>query len=123
MGPRWAWLAVLVLGVATLWVVTDPVSAGAVGNATENLGDGLKVGFSRVDITPDPVQEKVWLAGFGRGRQAQKGHDKLWVRACVLEHGGKKLAFACPDLIGLFDEQVRGAEESLRAKGLRRSSR
>ena len=22
MGPRWAWLAVLLLGVATLWVVT-----------------------------------------------------------------------------------------------------
>ena len=117
MGPRWAWLAVLLLGVATLWVVTDPVSAGAVGNAPGASADGLKVGFSRVDITPDPVQEKVWLAGFGRGRQAQKVHDKLWVRACVLEHGGKKLAFACPDLIGLFDEQVRGAEERLKEKG------
>ena len=107
------WLAVLLLGVATLWVVTDPVSAGAVGNAPGVSAEGLKVGFSRVDITPDPAQEKVWLAGFSRGRQALKVHDKLWVRACVLEPGGKKLAFACPDLIGLFDEQVRGAEKRL----------
>ena len=77
----------------------------------------LRVGFASVDITPDPATQKVWLAGFSRGRQAQTVHDPIVVRACVLENSGKKLAFACPDLIGLFDEQVRGAEERLKSSG------
>jgi hypothetical protein len=116
MGPRLAWLAVLLLGGLTLWVVTETPAAARRRSESSPSG-GLRVGFARVDITPDPAKEKVWLAGFSRGRQAQTVHDKLWVRACVLEHGGKKLAFACPDLIGLFDEQVRAAEDRLKAKG------
>lgn len=78
------------------------------------FGQELKAGFASVDITPDPAAGKVWLAGFSRGRQAKLVHDKLFVRAFVLQHGDKKLAFACPDLIGLFDEQVRGAEARLK---------
>ncbi|MCY2938376.1 MAG: hypothetical protein NTV55_08460 [Planctomycetota bacterium] len=76
-------------------------------------GQPLRVGIASVDITQNPATEKVWMAGFSKGRQARSVHDNLAVRACVLEHGGKKLAFACADLIGLFDEQVRSAEARL----------
>ena len=81
--------------------------------ALVGAGQPLRVGIASVDITQNPATEKVWMAGFSKGRQARSVHDNLAVRACVLEHGGKKLAFACADLIGLFDEQVRSAEARL----------
>ena len=120
MGPKLAWWGVAVLGAVTCWVVVGGVPLGVDNRAVASTDAGaspLRVGFASVDITPDPATQKVWLAGFSRGRQAQTVHDPIVVRACVLENSGKKLAFACPDLIGLFDEQVRGAEERLKSAG------
>ena len=46
----------------------------------------LRAGAASVDITPDPKAFKVWLAGFGRGRQAEFVTDAL--RALLLEWAG-----------------------------------
>jgi len=52
MGPRLAWLAVLLLGALTLWVVTGTPAAARQSSESSPAG-GLRVGFARVDITPD----------------------------------------------------------------------
>jgi hypothetical protein len=63
----------------------------------------LSVGFAEADITPkvDDPKRPVWMAGYGPGRQAEKVHDPLMVRALVLSDGKQKIAIACADLVGL----------------------
>ena len=81
MGPKLAWWGVAVLGAVTCWVVVGGVPLGVDNRAVASTDAGaspLRVGFASVDITPDPATQKVWLAGFSRGRQAQTVHDRLW---------------------------------------------
>lgn len=66
----------------------------------------LRVGFGRVKINPDLTADKVWLAGFGRGRAATKIHDDLWAVACVLDDGHTRLGVVALDAIGFFHDDV-----------------
>lgn len=62
--------------------------------------DVLQVGYAQKVITPS-LARSVYLAGFGRDRQAETVHDDLWVRAVALTHGPTRLVLAAMDLIGL----------------------
>ena len=62
----------------------------------------LDVGFGEVDITPKlGGKKKVWLAGYGTGRQAAGVHDPLMARCVVLEEAGTRIALVSVDLVGL----------------------
>lgn len=62
----------------------------------------LEVGFGEVDITPKlGGREKVWLAGYGTGREAAGVHDPLMARCVVLQDGQSKIALISVDLVGL----------------------
>ena len=62
----------------------------------------LDVGFGEVDITPKlGGKEKVWLAGYGTGREAAGVHDPLMARCVVLQDGGTRIALISVDLVGL----------------------
>lgn len=67
----------------------------------------LRAGAASVDITPDPKAFKVWLAGYGRGRQAEHVTDPIAARALVLEGEGSTVALVCADVVGFFDEFTR----------------
>jgi hypothetical protein len=70
----------------------------------------LLAGFGEADITPHLDGKPVYLAGFGPNRKATSVLDPLAVRAVVLRHGGKTIAIACADVVGLFlpsTERVR----------------
>lgn len=76
------------------FVVLASVLAGPV--------QALDVGFGEVDITPKlGGEEKVWLAGYGTGRQAAGVHDPLMARCVVLEEGRTRIALVSVDLVGL----------------------
>lgn len=62
----------------------------------------LDAGFGEVDITPKlGGKKKVWLAGYGTGRQAAGVHDPLMARCVVLEEGRTRIALVSVDLVGL----------------------
>ncbi|MFV1964595.1 MAG: hypothetical protein ACC628_04175 [Pirellulaceae bacterium] len=72
--------------------------------ATRGSADvpALQVAFGECDITPAlHLDNPVWLAGYGPGRQATGVHDPLFARCCVIQSGTQKLAFISVDLIGL----------------------
>lgn len=62
----------------------------------------LAVGFASADITPDPLKETVYLAGFGKGRRADGVHAPLKVRTVVLRDGERRVAITSVDVVGLF---------------------
>jgi hypothetical protein len=76
-------------------------------------GDALRVGFGETNVTPDPAKKPVWLAGFGKSRQATKIHDPLMARAVVFEHDKKKIAFVSVDLVGLFNDMAERVRKKL----------
>ncbi len=84
----------------------------APGPARPEKAPTLEVGFGSVDITPKVGDKPVYLAGFGKNRQATGVHDPLFARAVVLRHGEQKIALVSVDLIGLFLDRV----EAIRAK-------
>lgn len=65
-----------------------------------------KVGFGRVDITPDYQSCDVYLAGFGLNRKATSANDPLWARSIVLQNGDVTVGIVVLDLIGLFYDDV-----------------
>lgn len=72
----------------------------------------LEGAASKVDITPDLATEKVWIAGFGAtGRKPQGVHDRLYARLLVLREGGRTVAVAAFDVLGLY----LGDTEDIRA--------
>jgi hypothetical protein len=73
----------------------------------------LRVGFGEVDVTPDPAKKPVWLAGFGKGRNATKVHDPLFARAVVFAHEKKKIAVVSVDLVGLFNDVAQRVRKKL----------
>ena len=75
----------------------------------------LDVGFGEVDITPKlGGEEKVWLAGYGPGRQAAGVHDPLMARCVVLEEGRTRIALVSVDLVGLQFPAVQESADSSR---------
>src|SRR5882762_8300777 len=66
--------------------------------------EALLVGLGETDLTPDPAQKPVYLAGFGKNRKATKIHDPIMARAIVLKHDDKKIAIVSVDLVGLSFE-------------------
>jgi hypothetical protein len=66
----------------------------------------LQVGFAETDITPKLGGKPVYLAGFGRNRQATGVLDPLKARAVVLGHDKVKLALVSIDLVGFFHPYV-----------------
>ena len=74
----------------------------------------LDVGFGEVDITPKlGGKEKVWLAGYGTGRQAVGVHDPLMARCVVLEEGRTRIALVSVDLVGLQFPAVQEIRKQL----------
>src|SRR5262245_59904377 len=72
----------------------------------------LHVGFGSADVAPTLGKNPVYLAGFGKNRQATRVHDPLLVRAVVLAHDGKTIALVSVDVVGLFHDFV----ETVRAR-------
>ncbi len=73
----------------------------------------LLAGFGEADITPALGGKPVYLAGFGANRRATAVLDPLAVRAVVLRHGGKTIAVACADVVGLFLPSVERVRKDL----------
>jgi hypothetical protein len=74
----------------------------------------LEAGFAATNITPKVGGDKpVYLAGFGHNRVATKVHDRLFARAVVLKHEGKKVALVSVDLVGFFLPNVVRVRQSL----------
>ena len=73
----------------------------------------LHVGFAEADVTPDPAKKPVYLAGFGKNRQATKVHDPLLARAVVLAHDKKKIAIVSVDVVGLFNDVAQSVRKKL----------
>ena len=74
----------------------------------------LDVGFGEVDITPKlGGKEKVWLAGYGTGREAAGIHDPLMARCVVLQDGGTRIALVSVDLVGLQFPAVKKIRSQL----------
>ena len=67
----------------------------------------LYAAAGKVDITPDPKAETVWLAGYGAsGRRAVGVHDRLHARALLVSDGKVTAAVVAIDSIGLTREDV-----------------
>lgn len=68
----------------------------------------LRVGFARVNISPDLSQagRTIWLAGFSQHRAATRIHDDLWAVACVIDDGHTRLGVVALDAIGFFHDDV-----------------
>ncbi len=75
--------------------------------------DILQAGFGEADITPALGGKPVFLAGFGQNRRATEVLDPLAVRAVVLRHGGRTVAIACADAVGLFLPSVERVRKEL----------
>lgn len=95
------------LGIITLLLpLVFPLAAPAQDKA-------LRAGLAEVDITPRLDKKKpVYLAGFGKNRQATGVHDPLMARAIVFQHEKTKIALVSVDLVGFFLPEV----ERVRAK-------
>lgn len=96
--------------LASIAVVVVSVSLCLCADTTP----ALEAGFGEEDLTPKvgPKEKPVYLAGFGKGRQATGVADPLMARAVVLSDGKKKIAMVSVDLVGLFlasTERVRKA--------------
>ncbi len=103
-------IKVLFLLIAGLLTFLPPNKSQALKYETEDL----EVGFSKADITPEIGKKPVYIAGFGHNRTAQGVHDPIFIRVMVLSSKGKKYAFACADLIGLFKDQVDEIRKELK---------
>lgn len=74
----------------------------------------LEVGFAKGDATPKLGISPIYIAGFGHNRKAEGVSDPIFIRAMVLKNDGKKYAFICADLIGLFKDQVDEIRKELK---------
>ena len=84
---------------AIVWLLLSPILVAA-------QEAPLRVGIAQVDITPALGKKPVYIAGYGKNRQATKVHDPLMARALLLAHGDRKLAMVSIDLVGLFHDCV-----------------
>jgi len=66
--------------------------------STESGAPSLRAGASKVKITPE---HPGWMTGYGnRNHVADGTKTDLWVRALVLESGGKRLVLVTADILG-----------------------
>ena len=103
MNPRWNHLVIRAALAAA-------AATGAAAQATDDPPPTLKVGFAKRDITPDPTQRDVWLAGYGQNRKAEGIHDPLFARVLTLHDGQRRIGLVSVDLIGFMypdTKQVR----------------
>jgi hypothetical protein len=82
--------------------------------STVGPDDLLYVGFGEIDVTPKLGDKPVFIAGFGNNRKATGVHDPIMARAVVLRHGGRKIAVASVDVVGLFHPLVLQVRERLK---------
>jgi neutral ceramidase len=65
------------------------------------LGDELKAGVSRIDITPD---KPVHMSGYASRKDLSTGvHDPLSARVLAFKAGDKRLILVSTDVIGFYD--------------------
>lgn len=78
----------------------------------------LRVGFARVNITPDVSNpaKPVWLAGFSQNRSATGVHDDLWAVGVVLDDGWTRVGIVSLDAIGFFQDDVVRVRQRLGAE-------
>lgn len=117
---------VVILLVAALvraaWVFRDRFPGYAVALAVRPPAPGeagpLRVGFGRVNITPDVTDPKhpVWVAGFSQGRAATGVHDDLFAVALVLDDGRTRVGIVALDAIGFFHDDVILVRQRLAAE-------
>lgn len=103
----------LLLGIRVAYAFRDrtrsySLSLDLVPAAAPTPEEVLKVGFGRVDITPDvsDPSHPVWLAGFSQHRAATAVHDPLQVNSIVIDDGHARLGIAVLDAIGFFYDDV-----------------
>ena len=90
------------------------VSLLAAGLVAQVAASELRVGFARVDITPDPTGARpVWIAGYGQNRRATGVHDPLYATAVVLSDGKSRFALVSLDLVGLQHPDVLRIRDQL----------
>lgn len=89
------------------------VSLAAVLISLPGLAGDLRVGFGNIDVTPELGKKPVFLAGFGETRLAVKVHDPIMARAVVIDDGKSKIAMACVDVVGIFNESVTRIRKQL----------
>lgn len=77
---------------------------GAEAGASE-----IRAGVAQVDITPDPVRERLALHGYGarRGRRLEGVHDSIAAKVLVLEQAGRRAAILALDILQIDLEFVR----------------
>lgn len=75
----------------------------------------FQVGYAQTVITP-LLDRPVYLAGFGRNRQAQSVHDDLYVRALALMANGRLILVLALDLISLHRGQCQAIEQGMQAR-------
>src|SRR5258708_32769581 len=95
-----------VLAMTRLSIVLTVLLSLAALPAAAQPAQRLLVGFGEINVTPDPVKSTVYLAGFGKNRNATKIHDPLMARAVVFAHAKKKIASVSVDVAGLFNESA-----------------
>jgi hypothetical protein len=97
-------LLLFALAALGLWAAPTP---------SVESGEGLTAGFGESDVTPKLGDKPVFLAGFGNNRKATSVHDPIMARAVVLGHGGRKIAIASVDVVGLFHPVVQSVRDRL----------
>lgn len=82
--------------------------------------DTLKVGFSRVNITP---MMGIAISGYFVSRSAEAVLDELEVNAVAFEQGGKRAVMMSADLLGINQEYINEFKDSVvKATGLERDA-
>lgn len=75
----------------------------------------MKIGFSRVEITP-PVGTE--LGGYAGYRPCAGVHDPLWCKAVVLEQNGKRYALLAMDLLSVDESLADAIGGELASQGI-----
>jgi neutral ceramidase len=78
----------------------------------------LQAGVARIDLTP-PLEMQATLGGYGErmSRPAEGVHDRLFAKAVVLRHGGKRFALVTADVLGFPPPVKRAVVEQLADSG------
>ena len=74
--------------------------------------DGLYVGYSRVDITPEHPMELVGYVS-RRNKLSRGVHDRIYCRSLALSQNGTTVIIASCDLLGLSQEFINRVKERL----------
>lgn len=101
------------LFIVCAWALLLHSIADAAEGKTDQTSP-LRVGYARVDVTPDVTGERpVWMAGQERNRRAEGVRDPLYATSLVLDDGGQRIALVAVDTIGVQYPLVKEVRQRL----------